>query len=105
MKIDYKYSATVSRVVAGSVVELDIDLGFDVHILKKVRIKGADVIEKLGVDRGEDLIRKIRMQTVLVVGKRVIVETKPCKGCEMYVGEIYLKNKVGRVVSLSEFLK
>lgn len=51
----YTYKATLDRVVDGDTVDLNIDLGFDVWIKKRVRLHHVDTPEK----RTRDLLEKV----------------------------------------------
>jgi len=47
----YEYSATVERVVDGDTVDLDIDLGLDVHVHERCRLYGINAPEMKGESR------------------------------------------------------
>jgi micrococcal nuclease len=42
----YEYKATLLAVVDGDTIDVDIDLGLDVHIRGRVRLNGCDAPEK-----------------------------------------------------------
>jgi len=72
----YTYKATLDRVVDGDTVDLNIDLGFDVWIKKRVRLHHVDTPEKRTSDPLEKyfgflatgfVIRKLTTATQLVV--------------------------------------
>jgi len=46
----YTYKATLDRVVDGDTVDLNIDLGFDVWVKKRVRLEHVDTPEKRTTD-------------------------------------------------------
>jgi len=47
----YEYRATVLRVVDGDTVDLDIDLGLDVHVRERCRLFGINAPEMRGESR------------------------------------------------------
>jgi len=51
----YTYNATLDRVVDGDTVDMNIDLGFDVWVKKRVRLHHIDTPEK----RTRDLLEKV----------------------------------------------
>ena len=48
MKVDYRYYATVVRVVDGDTIDLDVDLGFHTFTRIRTRLLGVDTPEKYG---------------------------------------------------------
>ncbi len=44
----YVYKCEVKRVIDGDTLDLDIDLGFNVHIFERVRLYGIDTPELFG---------------------------------------------------------
>tara|TARA_R100000152_G_C6781221_1_gene215258 strand:- start:2292 stop:2663 length:372 start_codon:yes stop_codon:yes gene_type:complete len=61
----YRYNAKLIRVVDGDTIDADIDLGFDVHVKKRIRLAGINAPEsrtrnkvekKLGLAAKERLI-------------------------------------------------
>ncbi len=49
----YQYYAIVERVIDGDTIDVDIDLGFDVHIKERVRLYGIDAPETRTKDKYE----------------------------------------------------
>lgn len=52
----YEYSAEMARIVDGDTLDADIDLGFDVHVRKRIRLYGINTPES----RTRDLEEKKR---------------------------------------------
>lgn len=52
----YKYKATVLNVVDGDTFDLDIDLGFNIHAFKRVRLLDIDCPEKTARNGEEEKI-------------------------------------------------
>jgi len=70
----YEYRATVERVVDGDTVDLDIDLGLDVHAKERCRLYGIDTPEMrgesrpLGIEARDFLVE-------MVLGREVVAQT------------------------------
>ena len=52
----YNYNATCTRVVDGDTVEAMIDLGFGVHVNKRIRVAGIDATESRTRDKQEKIL-------------------------------------------------
>lgn len=68
----YVYNATVTRVVDGDTLDLDVDLGFSVHYRTSVRLLGCNARE-LSQDGGKEARDNLR--ALLPVGTAVTVAT------------------------------
>lgn len=76
----YCYRATCIRVVDGDTVDLSVDLGFNIHMAHRFRLRGVDTPEIFGVpkesaefERGS--AAKARVQELLM-GKDLEVKTE-----------------------------
>lgn len=81
----YEYKAVVKRVVDGDTVDLDIDLGMNVHVLERVRIKGIDAPETYGVSKESEeyakgLAAKERLEDLIMYEKLIVKTYKDKKG-------------------------
>ena len=47
----YEYKAMITNVVDGDTFDMDIDLGFNIHIHERVRLLGIDTPEKFGKEK------------------------------------------------------
>lgn len=47
----YEYKAVITNVVDGDTFDMDIDLGFNIHIHERVRLLDVDTPEKFGEER------------------------------------------------------
>ena len=91
----YTYNATIDRVVDGDTVDLNIDLGFDVWVKKRVRLHHVDTPEK----RTRDLLEKVFGQfasdfvsVALHKAKKMIIKTTIDGSTDKYgrvLGEIW----------------
>ena len=69
----FEYMATVLKIIDGDTVDLDVDLGFDVHAKMRFRLAGIDAPEmrtKEGKASRDWLVRQ------LLVGSEVVVCTE-----------------------------
>ena len=92
----YEYNCKIDRVVDGDTVDVDIDLGFDVWMLKqRIRLYGVDTPESRTRDAEEKVfgnLAKNFVQVRLPVGSNQVLRTK-----------LDGKGKFGRI--LGEFVK
>jgi micrococcal nuclease len=75
----YNYEGKVLRVVDGDTLDIDVDLGFKIHHIIRVRLVGVDTPEVYGVkkDSQEYMMGKeasIKVEE-LCLGKEVLVDT------------------------------
>lgn len=54
----YEYKAVITNVVDGDTFDMDIDLGFNIHIHERVRLLDIDTPEKFGKERELGLLVK-----------------------------------------------
>lgn len=54
----YEYKAVITNIVDGDTFDMDIDLGFNIHIHERVRLLEVDTPEKFGEEKGLGLIIK-----------------------------------------------
>ena len=87
----FEYRATVERVVDGDTVDVDIDLGFEVHIKARVRLYGIDTPEV----RTRDLEEKERGIAASNRLKELIKERNLILASEKFNS----KGKYGRILA------
>ena len=83
----YTYSATLLRVIDGDTIEADIDLGFDIHYVAKIRLAGINAPE-MKTPQGAPAKEHL---TNLLTNRVLVVTTKLNKEFEKYgrvLGEI-----------------
>lgn len=77
--MDYQYRAKIIKVVDGDTVDIDIDLGFDVHLTnQRIRLKGVDTPESRTRDLLEKkygLLAKDFVKSYLKVGQWTTLQT------------------------------
>lgn len=83
----YSYRAKVVKVVDGDTVDVEIDVGFNTRIYKRLRFLGIDTWEVRGEEREKGLIAKARLEE-LVLNKHIYVQT-----------EMDAEGKYGRVLA------
>lgn len=52
----YEYRAALRRVVDGDTLDLDVDLGFEIRALTRVRLLGLNTPEMVGVSKPQGLV-------------------------------------------------
>lgn len=71
----YEYKAVVTNVVDGDTFDMDIDLGFNIHIHERVRLLDVDTPEKFGEEKELGLIVK-DYATRYLLNKEVTIESE-----------------------------
>ena len=108
----YTYRAKLDRVIDGDTIDVNIDLGFDISVKKRVRFSGINTPESRTRDLEEKklgLAAKDRVQSILDENTSFIVESKKIGKFGRVLGEIFI-NTVDTIeteekVSLNELLK
>ena len=71
----YQYKAIITNVVDGDTFDMDIDLGFNIHIHERVRLLDIDTPEKFGKEKQLGLIMK-QYATYRFLGKEVVIKSE-----------------------------
>ena len=71
----YEYKAKVIKVYDADTITVNMDLGFDVHITKSIRLADIDAPEIRGKERPEGLKARDFLRT-LILDKEVIIKTE-----------------------------
>ena len=71
----YEYKAVITNVVDGDTFDMDIDLGFNIHIHERVRLLDIDTPEKFGEEKKLGLIMKQYAEDKFL-GKEVIIKSE-----------------------------
>lgn len=71
----YKYKAVITNVVDGDTFDMDIDLGFNIHIHERVRLLDVDTPEKFGEEKALGLIVK-QYAINNFLGKEAIIKSE-----------------------------
>lgn len=77
----YTYSATILRVVDGDTVDIELDLGFDIRTVQRVRMAGINAPEK-NTEAG--MQSKIWLTDKLKLGQKVTVRSEKPGGGDKY---------------------
>ena len=75
----YEYSCQVTRVVDGDTIDVDLDLGFNIHHKCRVRLYGIDTPESRTRDKDEKARGKLAakfLKDAISNGKHVILQTQ-----------------------------
>jgi len=92
----YLYKATVTRVIDGDTVDLEVDLGMNILVKERVRLARINTPETYGVKKTSEEykagVKAKRRLAELVEGKQVAIETiKDKKGkYGRYIAELYV---------------
>lgn len=93
----YEYRVKqVLKVVDGDTIDVDIDLGFDISLTKRVRLAGIDTPESRTTDKAEKALGlevKEVLKTALKNAQTVIIKTELPDSTEKYgriLGWIYI---------------
>ena len=71
----YEYKAMITNVVDGDTFDMDIDLGFNIHIHERVRLLDVDTPEKFGAEKKLGLaVKQYAIENFL--NKEVIINSK-----------------------------
>ena len=71
----YQYKAKITNVVDGDTFDMDIDLGFNIHIHERVRLLNIDTPEKFGDEKKLGLIVK-QYVTDCFLGEEVVIRSE-----------------------------
>lgn len=74
----YQYRAKILNVVDGDTFDVDIDLGFHIHIHERVRLLNVDTPEKFGVEAPLGLIIK-DYAIEHFLGKEIVIRSEKSK--------------------------
>lgn len=71
----YEYKAVITNVVDGDTFDMDIDLGFNIHIHERVRLLDVDTPEKFGAEKKLGLtVKQYAIENFL--NKEVIINSE-----------------------------
>ena len=92
--MDYRYKATLLRVVDGDTIDIDVDLGFGVWLRnERVRIMGIDTPESRTSDKVEKVFGLAAKERLIsLLGEDAILDTQVSKKGED------MKGKFGRIL-------
>ena len=85
----YTYKASIVRVVDGDTVYVDVDLGFYLRQVMKLRLKGIDTPEIRGPERPEGLKAKQFVVETLAQCPVVVVKTDKIGKYGRYIAELW----------------
>lgn len=81
----YIFKARVLRVIDGDTLVIDLDMGFETHTIKRVRLLGVDTPE-----RGEPGYNEAKaFTTSAVLGKDVYVQTYQADAFGRYLADVW----------------
>lgn len=71
----FQYKAVITNVVDGDTFDMDIDLGFNIHIHERVRLLDIDTPEKFGKEKELGLMVK-QYATNNFLGREVVIRSE-----------------------------
>lgn len=105
MNFLYQYKAKVVDIYDGDTFTLDIDTGFDIHKIEKIRLARIDTPELRGEEKEQGKFVRDHVKQ-LVLGKEIIIHTdKDKKGkYGRYIAEVYYQGPSGDYINLNDYL-
>lgn len=88
--IDYVYKAELVRVIDGDTIDFNLDLGFHISQLTRIRVRNFDAPEIRGIEKPEGLIVKAEVELMLEHADEIIVHTGRDTSFNRWVGDIYV---------------
>lgn len=77
----YTYNAAILRVIDGDTVDIEVDLGFDIRTVQRVRMAGINAPEK---NTQKGLLSKKWLEARLPLGKTVTIKSEKPGGGDKY---------------------
>lgn len=72
----YEYEVTILRVIDADTIDVSIDLGFDIHVKKRIRVLGIDAPER-NTDEGKEATQFV--QDYVQIGMKFPARTEKNK--------------------------
>lgn len=91
---NYCYRTTVVRVIDGDTMDVDLDVGFNTTMRKRLRFMGMNAWEIKGEEKGKGLMAKMFLEQLIESADQVVVQTV-----------MDAKGKYGRVLAYVWVLK
>ena len=95
----YTYKAKLNRVIDGDTIDVDIDLGFDIQIKKRVRFAGINTPESRTRDleeKARGLAAKDRVKAILAENDTFTLQSNEIGKYGRVLGTIYLNMVDGK---------
>ena len=95
----YIYKAKLDRVIDGDTIDVNIDLGFDIQIKKRIRFVGINTPESRTRDleeKARGLAAKDRVKAILAENDIFTIESQEIGKYGRVLGKIYLSRIDGR---------
>lgn len=88
----YVYHATILNIVDGDTVDAEVDLGFNIFFKLRLRLNGINTMELRDPDpaKRELSVRAKTRITELLLGRKVIIESRKIDKYGRYLADIYL---------------
>lgn len=96
----YVYPATVTRIIDGDSIEVNLDLGH--HLFKKdadIRLLGMNTPETRGEEKELGKIAKARMEELIPVGTKVVVHSAKLDSFGRMLADVWIMGDYSKTVS------
>lgn len=89
----YKYKAKILNVVDGDTFDVDIDIGFRIHLKERIRLLDIDTPEKRG-DAEKALGLLVTKFATQYEGKEVVIQTEKQDSFGRWLAKLWFENGV-----------
>lgn len=72
---NYCYRTEVVRVIDGDTIDVDLDVGFNTTMRKRLRFMGINAWETRGEEKGKGIVAKLFLQQLIESADQVVVQT------------------------------
>ena len=104
----YTYKAKVTRVVDGDTVDALIDLGFDTHVKKRIRLYGMDAWESRTRNKEEKvkgLAAKARLKEILEAAEEIHLDSHGLGKYGRVLGQLHVcSESLPTMINVNELL-
>lgn len=98
----YEYHGVIVDVWDGDTMTADLDLGFDVHLIARLRIEGVDAPEMRGSEKADGIVSRDAVREWLLNQKVVVISRKREKYGRWLARVLFIHD--GKVTDLTQHL-
>lgn len=96
----YVYPATVTRIIDGDSIEVNLDLGH--HLYKKdadIRLLGINTPEVRGEEKELGKLAKARVEELIPVGTKVVIHSAELDSFGRMLADVWIKDQYDKSIS------